>query len=115
MNNQQHRGVNFTLSSDLRKQKADPRANMALCVWGTLEQRVIIPLAGGQPRVHSWLPNEEGYATTDMESDQLHVPASVFRYGKGLSREPYDDLFGSTRLSQSGIFYFIFICVVAQG
>ena len=47
MNNQQHRGVNFTLSSDLRKQKADPRANMALCVWETLEQRVIIPLAGG--------------------------------------------------------------------
>ena len=31
--------------------------------------------AGGQPREHSWLPNEEGYATTDMESDQLHVPA----------------------------------------
>ena len=31
--------------------------------------------AGGQPREHSWLPNEEGYAATDMESDQLHVPA----------------------------------------
>ena len=30
----------------------------------------------GQPREHSWLPNEEGYATTDMESDQLHAPAS---------------------------------------
>ena len=88
MNNQQHRGVNFTLSSDLRQQKADPRANMALCVWETLEQRVIIPLAGGQPRVHSWLPNEEGYATTDMESDQLHVPASFIRNGKGLSQEP---------------------------
>ena len=32
-------------------------------------------LAGGQPREHSWLSNEEGYATADMESDQLHVPA----------------------------------------
>ena len=31
--------------------------------------------AGGQPREHSWLSNEEGYATADMESDQLHVPA----------------------------------------
>ena len=31
--------------------------------------------AGGQPREHSWLPNEEAYATTEMESDQLHVPA----------------------------------------
>ena len=29
----------------------------------------------GQPREHSWLPNEEGYATADMESDHLHVPA----------------------------------------
>ena len=80
MNNQQHRGVNFIFSSDLSKQKADPRANMALCVWEALEQRVMIQLAGGQPRVHSWLPNEEGYATTDMESDQLHVPAPVFNF-----------------------------------
>ena len=39
--------------------------------------------AGGQPRVHSWLPNEEGYATTDMESDQLHVPASILDMGCG--------------------------------
>ena len=31
-----------------------------------------------RPREHSWLPNEEGYATTDMESDQLHVPASLW-------------------------------------
>ena len=31
--------------------------------------------AGGQPREHSRLPNEEGYATTDMEADHLHVPA----------------------------------------
>ena len=38
----------------------------------------IIFNAGGQPREHSWLPNEEGYATTDMEFDQLHVPAFVF-------------------------------------
>ena len=45
--------------------------------------------AGGQPRVHSWLPNEEGYATTDMESDQLHVHASFIRHGKGLSQGPY--------------------------
>ena len=51
MNNQQHRGVNFTLSSDLRKQKADPRANMALCVWEALEQRVMIQLAGDQQEV----------------------------------------------------------------
>ena len=34
-----------------------------------------ISIAGGQPREHSWLPNEEGYATTDMETDHLHVPA----------------------------------------
>ena len=32
--------------------------------------------AGGQSCEHSWLPNEEGYATADVESDQLHVPAS---------------------------------------
>ena len=31
--------------------------------------------AGGQPREHSWLPNEEDYATTDLEADHLHVPA----------------------------------------
>ena len=42
LNNQQLRGVNFTLSSDMSKQKTDPRANMALCVWEALEQRVII-------------------------------------------------------------------------
>ena len=30
--------------------------------------------------MHSWFPNEEGYATTDMESDQLHVPASFFHF-----------------------------------
>ena len=47
----------------------------------TLEQ-------GGQPREHSWLPNEEGYATTDMESDQLHVPASFLCYGKWPTQEP---------------------------
>ena len=29
----------------------------------------------GQPCERSWLPNEEGHATTDMESDQPHVPA----------------------------------------
>ena len=44
--------------------------------------------AGGQPREHSWLPNEEGYATTDMESDQLHVPASFLCYGKWPTQEP---------------------------
>ena len=44
--------------------------------------------AGGQPREHSWLPNEEGYATTDMESDQLHVPASFLCYGTWLTQEP---------------------------
>ena len=33
--------------------------------------------AGGQPREHSWLPNEEGYATADTGSDQPSVPASV--------------------------------------
>ena len=32
--------------------------------------------AGGQSCEHSWSPNEEGYATADVESDQLHVPAS---------------------------------------
>ena len=53
-----------------------------VCVCQTLFQRVIhsmgskqFRIAGGQPREHSWLPNEEGYATTDMETDHLHVPA----------------------------------------
>ena len=32
-------------------------------------------IAEGQPREQSWLPNEEVYATADMESDQLHAPA----------------------------------------
>ena len=41
--------------------------------------------AGGQPRVHSWLPNEEGYATTDMESDQLHVPALFFHFNRRMA------------------------------
>ena len=42
-----------------------------------------------QPREHSWLPNEEGYATTDMESDQLHLPASFFsEMGRGSTLEP---------------------------
>ena len=40
---------------------------------------ILIHKAGGQPREHSWLSNEEGYATADMESDQLHVPAFIFR------------------------------------
>ena len=31
--------------------------------------------AGGQPREHSWLPNEEGCATADTGSDQPSVPA----------------------------------------
>ena len=35
----------------------------------------VFQVAGGQPREHSWLPNEEGYSMTDMESDPLHVPA----------------------------------------
>ena len=42
---------------------------VTLGVTGGLE------LAEGQPREHSWLPNEEGFATTDMESNQLHLPA----------------------------------------
>ena len=42
LDNQQHRGVHFTLSNDTSKQKTDLGANMALCVWEALEQRVII-------------------------------------------------------------------------
>ena len=52
---------------------------LCVCVCHTLWQRE----AGGQPREHSRLPNEEGYATTDMETDHLHVPAQLlelFRY-----------------------------------
>ena len=40
---------------------------------------------------------------------------SIFRHGKGLSREPYDDLFGSTRLSQSGIHLFIYLFYSRRG
>ena len=35
--------------------------------------------AGGQPREHSWLPNEEGHATADTGSDQPSVPASILQ------------------------------------
>ena len=35
--------------------------------------------AGGQPREHSWLPNEEGYATADTGSDQPSVSASILQ------------------------------------
>ena len=38
LDNQQHRGVNVALSNDTSKQKTDPRANLALCVWEALEQ-----------------------------------------------------------------------------
>ena len=62
---------------------------MCVCVCTVLghERRGSLPItcscsftcefyAGGQSCEHSWLPNEEGYATADVESDQLHVPAS---------------------------------------
>ena len=42
LDKQQHRGVHVTLSIDTSKQKTDRRANVALCVWEALEQRVII-------------------------------------------------------------------------
>ena len=45
----------------------------------SLESNACKFIAGGQPREHSWLSNEEGYATADTESDQLHVPAFFFR------------------------------------
>ena len=47
-------------------------------------------IAEGQPREHSWLPNEEVYATADMESDQLHAPAlsNFCRDSNRLSVEP---------------------------
>ena len=64
--------------------RAAPRACLVL---GTRRVCVCTPLiaksfelqrsAGGQPREHSWLPNEEGYATADTGSDQPSVPASV--------------------------------------
>ena len=52
------------------------------CKTSACRVLLFIISAGGQPRVHSWLPNEEGYATTDMESDQLHVPAPVFNFNR---------------------------------
>ena len=57
--------------------------------------------AGGQPREHSWLPNEEGYATTDMESDQLHVPASFLCYGEWLTQKTTMP-FGRPRFGSDG-------------
>ena len=56
---------------------------VCMCVWTIWKDVKLLISAGGQPRVHSWLPNEEGYATTDMESDQLHVPASILDMGRG--------------------------------
>ena len=52
------------------------------CVWTTCLpgylREFFKRIAGGQPREHSWLPNEEGYATADIGSDQPSVPASLF-------------------------------------
>ena len=78
-----------------------------------------ISKAGGQPRVHSWLPTEEGYATTDMESDQLHVPATSFYFPQWEEAQPKNlrvDIFGNSfrrfadlhvRFPQSALSYFI--------
>ena len=71
-------------------------------VCGTLLPRAskhtLLYIAGGQPREHSWLRNEEGFATADTGSDQPSVPARHFAsvvckcflqcHGLGLSLEP---------------------------
>ena len=62
-----------------------------MCVWTFSKEVKLVPpdawsriwialvsqyFAGGQPREHSWLSNEEGYATADMKKGRfLHVPA----------------------------------------
>ena len=57
--------------------------DVKLLVFGDLFRPVASISAGGQPREHSWVPNEEGYATTDMETDQLHVPAFFSDIARG--------------------------------
>ena len=52
------------------------RKHCHVCVCGPLLLRDSKHVCRGAPREQSWLPNEEGYATADVESDQLHVPAS---------------------------------------
>ena len=54
---------------------------MCVCVdhlFAKVSASFLKRIAGGQPREHSWLPNEEGYATADTGSDQPSVPASLF-------------------------------------
>ena len=77
LDNQQHRGVNFTLSNDTSKQKTDPRANMALCVWEALEQRVIIQLAGGAWSMHRSGANEDTYPLLviwQLDAESTYLP-----------------------------------------
>ena len=45
---------------------------------GVTANMYLFYFAGGQPREHSWLPNEEGYATADTESDQLRTCLTDF-------------------------------------
>ena len=77
LDNQQHRGVNFTLSNDTSKQETDPRANMALCVWEALEQRVIIQLAGGAWSMHRSGANEDTYPLLviwQLDAESTYLP-----------------------------------------
>ena len=66
----------------------------------------------GAQKAHRAVPNEALYGVLRISRlitwTYLRISVSL-RRGKGLSQEPYDDLFGSTRLSQSGIHLFYFI------
>ena len=68
-----------------------------------------------QQGVDAWFGSHPPTKTLPLHGDMTkgrlcHVPAfSIFRYGTGLSQEPYEDLFDSTRLSQSGIFILFYL------
>ena len=75
-------------SASLASSSASFCRNLMHCVWVCVYEPLITtshPLdmssekSRGPPREHSWLLNEEGYATADTGSDQPSVPASVLQ------------------------------------
>ena len=58
-----------------------------LCVCNIwTDVKLLLYLYAGGQREHSWLPNEEGYATADMESDQPYVTASKSAFDDSVFR-----------------------------
>ena len=88
-------------------------------MFETKQFPLVFGTSRGAQKAHRAVPNEALYGVLRISRliTWTYLRISVYlHHGKGLSQEPYDDLFGSTRLSQSGIHLFIyFILVVAQG